>query len=237
MSDEVSKDGAASEAGKEGWEDREDSDRLGKFDLAKFKLTVEEQARADELARMRAAQANRSTWKQSGPAEADSIELAALPAPGDTSTPERIDVHTPDLSGANLTVKQTVKAYAVSERTVMAKLKAGTVPGAQKVPGPNGEQWLIPTAAAAQLWKPRTDAPGVDAAAKPEQPDQSQLLREIIEKQLELHAEMRSEIAALRSQIADLEQITHRALTAAPTDEATSMPAPNRRPRWWKRKQ
>jgi hypothetical protein len=157
---------------------------------------------------------------------------AALPAPGETSTPERTDVHAPDLSGANLTVKQVAQSYVISERTIMAKLKAGTVPGAQKVPGPNGEQWLIPTAAAAQLWKPRTDAPGVAAAA---QPDQSQLLREFIEKQSELHAELRTEIAALRSQLIELKQITHRALTAAPVEEMSSMPAPAHRARWWKR--
>jgi hypothetical protein len=155
----------------------------------------------------------------------------ALPAPGDTSTPERTDVHTPDLSGSNLTVKQTAQTYIVSERTVMAKLKAGTVPGAKKVPGPNGEQWLIPAAAVAQIWKPRASTPGVEAAAKPEQPDQVQLLRELIDVQ----AELRAEIAALRNQITELEQLTHRALPVAAADEATSMPAPTERPRWWKR--
>ena len=149
---------------------------------------------------------------------------AALPKPGDTSTPQRIDVNTPDLTGDNLTVRSTVALYQVSERTVMAKLRAGKVPGAAKIPGANGELWALPVASVAQLWKVRTETPGVAAPTQPAEADQSQLLRELI-----------AEVALLRNQIADLEQIAHRALPAAPANETTSTPAPAHRAQWWKR--
>lgn len=158
----------------------------------------------------------------------------ALPAPGDTSTPQRIDVNTADLSGTNYTVKQVVALYQVSERTVMAKLRAGKVPGAAKVPGTNGEQWALPVATVAQLWKVRADQPGVAAPTQPDPTETNELLRQLIAD----HSQMRAEIAALRSEIADLEQLAHRALPAASNSHGAGheSDAPAGRRRWGKRK-
>jgi hypothetical protein len=166
-----------------------------------------------------------------GPAQAGTP--AALPKPGDTSTPQRIDVNSPDLTGTNYTVKQVVSLYRVSERTVMAKLRAGKVPGAAKVPGPNGEQWALPLATVAQLWELRTETPGISyRATETEQTALLELVHQLIAKQTEMVTEM----AAMRSQLADLEQITNRALSAPAENDAGLEPEPApRRRRWGKR--
>ena len=196
-----------------------------------------EQAKAGrEAAQWRAIlEAPRAPSSRAMPADANYWGgTAALPAPGDTSTPQRIDVSTADLSGTNYTVKQVVALYQVSERTVMAKLRAGKVPGASKIPGANGELWALPVASVAQLWKVRTETPGVAAAEKPDPAETTELLRQLIATQSQMHAE----IVALRSHIEELKQFTHRALPAASNSPGAGhdSDAPAGRRRWGKRK-
>jgi hypothetical protein len=86
---------------------------------------------------------------------------------GETSTPERTDIRTPDGSGSALTIAETVERYAVSNATLRRKLDAGLVAGAYKTPGPKGEQWLLPVAALEALGYVTRGEPAPTAETSP----------------------------------------------------------------------
>jgi hypothetical protein len=64
----------------------------------------------------------------------------------EASTSEPARPARPPVSG-DLTVKQAVNGWDVSEATLRRRLAAGELAGAHQVPGPKGLEWRIPEAA------------------------------------------------------------------------------------------
>jgi len=94
--------------------------------------------------------------------------MGELPGSGETSTPARTDPRQVDASGTVLTLTEVTERYEVSMATLRRRLggEGGEIPGAHKVPGPKGEQWVIPAAAIVAMGyrERRTGAPSVAAA-------------------------------------------------------------------------
>ena len=94
--------------------------------------------------------------------------MGELPGTGETSTPARTDPRQVDASGTVLTLTEVTERYEVIMATLRRRLggEGGEIPGAHKVPGPKGEQWVIPAAAIVAMGyrERRTGAPSVATA-------------------------------------------------------------------------
>lgn len=61
--------------------------------------------------------------------------------------PSRYVVGEPDSSGTTVTISEAARRSGLSVSTLRRRLAKGTIPGAYKAPGPDGEEWRIPVAA------------------------------------------------------------------------------------------
>ena len=126
----------------------------------------------------------------------------ALPSAGGTTPGQR--EHT-DI-GTTLPLVEVATRLGVSVKTAYRKVRAGAYPGAYKVPGPSGEQWVVPVATVEQLLN--------KAAPKTQDNVQAEALQaQVQELQVQL-AQARTEAAERAATIEQL-QSTMRALTAA----------------------
>jgi hypothetical protein len=79
----------------------------------------------------------------------DNVQAAplALPSAGNTtpSAREQADM------GTVLPLTEVATRLGISVKTAYRKVRAGTYAGAYKVPGPSGEQWVVPVATVEQL--------------------------------------------------------------------------------------
>lgn len=169
----------------------------------------------------------------------DTVQAAplALPSAGNTtpSAREQADM------GTVLPLTEVATRLGVSVKTAYRKVRAGAYAGAYKVPGPSGEQWVVPVSTVEQLLS-RTVAKSQDTV-------QAEALQaKVHELEVQL-AQARTEAQERASTIESL-QSTMRALTAA-TDtlqqateqqrqtieltRAALQAAVNRK--WWQRKQ
>lgn len=86
---------------------------------------------------------------QDTPQDNVQAEPLALPSAGNTtpSAREQADM------GTVLPLVEVATRLGVSVKTAYRKVRAGGYPGAYKVPGPSGEQWVVPVATVEQLLK------------------------------------------------------------------------------------
>lgn len=126
----------------------------------------------------------------------------ALPGAGDTTPGQR--EHT-DI-GTTLPLVEVAARLGVSVKTAYRKVRAGGYAGAYKVPGPSGEQWVVPVATVEQLLNRATPKSQDNVQAEA-------LQAQVQELQVQL-AQARTEAAERAATIEQL-QSTMRALTAA----------------------
>ena len=119
----------------------------------------------------------------------------------------------------SLTIKEAARVLGISQNSVRAKLKSGTLSGC-KVKGPTGEQWMVElTKVTSKLTKPTKE---VTKAIEPAQNLEVLRLLEIIEKQ-------NARLEAASGQIGYLQaQLENSRETVKLLEDRSRMP-------WWRR--
>ena len=131
----------------------------------------------------------------------------------------------PDTSGTTVTISEAARRLGVSVSTVRRRLKAGEVPGAHKVPGPDGMEYRIPVAA---LPDPSTAPPEDDLEELRRELEDERRARELAEALLESERRGRDELARTVEVLRESIEALNRALPPAPTPylQTHSFPTP-----------
>jgi hypothetical protein len=169
----------------------------------------------------------------------DNVQAAplALPSAGNTtpSAREQADM------GTVLPLVEVATRLGISVKTAYRKVRAGGYPGAYKVPGPSGEQWVVPVATVEQLLSKATPKSQDNVQAEVLQAKvhelEVQLAQARTEAQERAHTieNLQSSMRALSTATDTLKQAADQQRETIALTQAALQAAINRR--WWQRKQ
>jgi hypothetical protein len=173
---------------------------------------------------------------QDTPQDNVQAELLALPSAGNTtpSAREQADM------GTVLPLVEVATRLGVSVKTAYRKVRAGGYPGAYKVPGPSGEQWVVPVATVEQLLskaapksQDNVQAEVLQAKVHELEVQLAQARTEAQERALTIE-NLQSSMRALSTATDTLKQAADQQRETIALTQAALQAAINRR--WWQRK-
>jgi len=126
----------------------------------------------------------------------------------------------PDSSGTTLTISEAARRSGLSVSTLRRRLAKGSVPGAHKAPGPDGEEWRIPVATldglSVELPKRTTrDDLATELGELRRQLDEERRTRELAEALLDSERRGREELARTVEVLREAIETLNRALPPA----------------------
>lgn len=153
------------------------------------------------------------------------------PELGPGERPSTFLVGEPDSSGSTVSISEAARRAGVSVTTLRRRLAKGSIPGAHKAPGPDGEEWRIPVAS---IPEPST-VPPVDNAEDDlrRQLDEERRARELAEALLDSERRAREELSKTVEVLRESIEALNRALPPAPTPVVES--ASSSRRGWFRR--
>ena len=140
----------------------------------------------------------------------------------------------PDSSGTTLTISEAARRSGVSISTLRRRLAKGSIPGAHKAPGPDGEEWRIPVAALEGLSgesskRTTSDDRENELEELRRQLENERRTRELAEALLDSERRGREDLARTVDVLRETIETLNRALPPAPSPTSTKSG------RWWKR--
>lgn len=174
---------------------------------------------------------------QDTPQDNVQAEPLALPSAGNTtpSAREQADM------GTVLPLVEVATRLGISVKTAYRKVRAGGYPGAYKVPGPSGEQWVVPVATVEQLLSKATPKSQDNVQAEAMQARvhelEVQLAQARTEAQERAHTieNLQTSLRALSTATDTLKNAADQQRETIALTQAALQAAINRR--WWQRKQ
>ena len=173
---------------------------------------------------------------QDTPQDNVQAEPLALPSAGNTtpSAREQADM------GTVLPLTEVATRLGVSVKTAYRKVRAGGYPGAYKVPGPSGEQWVVPVATVEQLLSKATPKSQDNVQAEVLQAKVHELEVQLAQARTEAQERaltienLQSSMRALSTATDTLKQAADQQRETIALTQAALQAAINRR--WWQRK-